>query len=111
MRPFPVVRVKGALLRNGALITLLRVRAPSAATVAVRCKGPRCDVRRRSRGGGRIRALERFLRVGTRITIRVSKPNSVGKYVRLVIRDGAAPKRRDACLMPGSRKPVTCPPA
>jgi hypothetical protein len=75
----------------------------------VRCDGPRCHLRRRSSGSGRIEALERFVRNGTRITIRVSKPNSVGKYVRLVIRDGTAPKRRDACLMPGSGKPVECP--
>jgi hypothetical protein len=110
LRPFPVVRVKGTLLRDGALISLLRVRAPARATVDVRCNGPRCRVRDRSFGSGRIPALERFLRVRTRITIRVSKPHSVGKYVRLVIRDGTAPRRRDACLMPGSGKPVECPP-
>ena len=48
MRPFPVVRVKGSLVRGGAVIALFRVRAPSTATVDVRCKGPRCRVRRRS---------------------------------------------------------------
>jgi hypothetical protein len=110
LRPFPVVRVKGTLLRGGALISLLRVRAPARAAVEVRCNGPRCRVRHRSFGGGRIPALERFLRARTRITIRVSKPNSVGKYVRLVIRNGTTPKRRDACLMPPSGKPVECPP-
>jgi hypothetical protein len=98
-------------VRGGALISLLRVRAPSRATVDVRCDGPQCRLRRRSFGSGRIGALERFLRSGTRITIRVSKPNSVGKYVRLVIRDGRAPKRRDACLVPGSGKAVECPQA
>jgi hypothetical protein len=111
LRPFPVVRIKGRLLGGGALVTLLRVRAPSTATVDVRCNGPRCRLRRRSFGSGHITALERFLRAGTRITIRVSKPNAVGKYVRLVIRDGAAPHRRDACLIPGSGKPAECPPA
>jgi hypothetical protein len=109
LRPFPIVRVKGTLLRDGALITLLRVRAPSTATVDVRCNRLRCRLRQRTFGSGRIARLERFLRAGTRITIRVSKPNAVGKYVRLVIRDGRAPKRRDACLMPGSGKPVECP--
>jgi hypothetical protein len=111
LRPFPVVRVKGTLLRDGARISLLRVTAPATATVDVRCKGPRCNLRRRSAGGGRIAALERYLRAGTRITIRVSNPQAVGKYVHLVIRDGAAPRRRDACLMPGSDKPVECPAA
>jgi hypothetical protein len=111
LRPFPVVRVKGTLLRGGALISLLRVRAPATATVDVRCTRRRCRLRHRSFGSGRISRLERFLRAGTRITIRVSSPNAVGKYVRLVIRDGAAPRRRDACVMPGSGKPVECPPA
>jgi hypothetical protein len=94
---------------GGARISLLRVKAPSAATVDVRCTGPRCHLRRRSFGGGRIAALERFLRAGTRITIRVSARGSIGKYVRLVIRDGSAPKRRDACLLPGSSDPAACP--
>jgi hypothetical protein len=111
LRPFPVVRVKGTLVNGGARISLLRVKAPSLATVAVRCKGPGCHLRRRYFGSGRIRALERFLRVGARITIRVSGPNSIGKYARLVIRDGSAPKRRDACLLPGDNAPAECPAA
>jgi hypothetical protein len=55
--------------------------------------------------------LERFLRAGTRVTIRISKANAIGKYVRLTIRDGSAPKRRDACLLPGEGAPVACPAA
>jgi hypothetical protein len=111
LRPFPVVRVKGTLVPRGARISLLRVKAPSAATIRVRCKGRGCSVRRRSFGSGRIRALERFLRAGTRITIRISKPDAIGKYVRLVIRNGSAPKRRDACLLPGGTEPADCPSA
>jgi hypothetical protein len=111
LRPFPVVRIKGTLVGGGARISLLRVRAPSAATVDVRCSGPGCRLRRRSFGSGRVTVLERFLRAGARITIRVFKPGSVGKYVRLVIRDGTAPQRRDACLLPGSAKPAECPQA
>ena len=48
--PFPIVRIKGKVLARGARITLLRVRAPSGALVAVRCKGPGCGLRRRSFG-------------------------------------------------------------
>jgi hypothetical protein len=109
MRPFPIVRVKGTLLRGGARISVLRVRAPAGARVDVRCDGPRCPLRRRSFGSGRIGALERFLPTGTQVTIRVSEPDSIGKHVRLLIRDGKAPKRRDACLIPGSGEPVQCP--
>jgi hypothetical protein len=109
LRPFPVVRVKGTLVSGGARISLLRVKAPTEATVDARCKRKGCRVRRRSFGAGRVRALERFLRAGTRVTIRVSTPDTVGKYVRLVIRDGSPPKRRDACLLPGDGAPVACP--
>jgi hypothetical protein len=111
MRPFPVVRVKGTLVGRGARITMLRIKAPTTATVDVRCDGPGCRVRRRSFGTSRITALERFLRAGARITIRVSRTDAVGKYVRLVIRDGSAPKRRDACLVGENTKPAECPEA
>jgi len=111
LRPFPVVRIKGSLVPGGARISLLRVKAPSWATVVVRCEGRGCGLRRRSVGNGRIARLEHFLRAGIRITIRVTAGDSLGKYVRLVIRDGRAPKRRDACLVPGSSKPAQCPQA
>jgi hypothetical protein len=110
LRPFPIVRVKGVVHRRGARITLLRVRAPSTAVVDVRCHGPGCgNVRRRSLGTGRVAALERFLPAGARITIRVFRTDAVGKYVRLVIRAGAAPKRRDACVVARNRRPAECP--
>ncbi len=111
LRPYPVVRVKGSLVPGGARISLLRVRAPASATVDVRCDGPGCKLHRRSSGGRRVKPLERFLRAGVRVTIRVTKRGTVGKYVRLVIRDGRAPKRRDACLVAGDRGPAPCPPA
>jgi hypothetical protein len=109
LRPFPVVRVKGTLVSGGARISLFRVKAPAEATVDTRCKRKGCKFRRRSFGAGRVRKLERFLRAGTRVTIRVSTPDTVGKYVRLVIRDGSPPKRRDACVLPGAGAPVACP--
>jgi hypothetical protein len=111
MRPFPVVRVKGVLVGRGARITLLRVKAPSSATVVVRCKGPGCRVKRRLFGTSRVSVLERYLAAGVRITIRVFRPGAVGKYVRLVIRDGSAPKRRDACLVANNSRPAECPDA
>ena len=111
LRPYPVVRVKGTLVPGGAHISLLRVRAPATATVDVRCDGPGCKLHRRSSGGRRVKSLERFLRARVRVTIRVTKRGTVGKYVRLVIRDGRAPKRRDACLVAGDRRPAPCPPA
>jgi hypothetical protein len=107
--PFPVVRVKGTLVAGGARISLLRITAPATARTDVRCSGPGCRMRRHLFGTARLTALERFLRARTRITIRVSSPESIGKYVRLVIRNGSPPKRRDACLLPGETAPVRCP--
>ena len=109
LRPFPVIRIKGYVLRGGARVTLLRVRAPRGSKVVVRCRRSGCPLRRKRVGVGRIHALERYLRAGMRITIRVSRPGLVGKYVRIVIRHRKAPSRRDACLLPGSRRAAKCP--
>ena len=109
LQPFPVVRVAGSSVRGGAYINMLRVTAPGAARVEVTCDGKGCPFGRLSRGPGRIRQLERFLRVGVTVTIRVTRSGYVGKYVRLVIRSRAAPKRRDACLLPDSTQPARCP--
>jgi hypothetical protein len=57
---------------------------------------------------GRIRPFERFLPAGLLITIRVTRPSHVGKYVRLFIRSNAAPDRRDSCLLPGRNRPTPC---
>lgn len=111
LEPFPVVRIRGSVAARGAIVTLLRVRAPRGAAVTVRCAGRRCPVRRLARRPGRIRAFERFLRAGIRITIRVRRRGYVGKYVRLTVRAGKRPARRDACVVPGSSRPVACPPA
>ena len=109
MTPFPSVRIKGALAPGGARVSLLQVRGPRRATVSVRCEGRDCPRARLSTRPGRIGALERFLRAGTRITIRVARPDEIGKHVRIVIRDGKVPFRRDACLLPGATGPSRCP--
>jgi hypothetical protein len=111
MRPFPVVRITGTLVAGGARVSRLGIRAPAAARVAVRCTRSGCRYSSRTTGSGRVRALERFLAAGTRITIRISRPRVIGKYATIVIRDGRPPRRRDACLMPGSTQPVPCPAA
>jgi hypothetical protein len=112
LRPFPVVRIRGYVLARGADVTLLKVAAPPGVRVLLRCEGRSCPVtRRRLRTPGRIRALERFLRAGTRITIRVVRPGFIGKFSQITIRAGRPPSRRDACLMPGSARAVACPSA
>lgn len=107
--PFPVVRIKGALIRDGARVTLFSVRAPFGSTVDLRCTGRRCPHRRWATSVGRVRRLERYLPAGTKIVVRVSRIGRIGKYARIVIRDGKAPARRDACLLPGRTAPSACP--
>jgi hypothetical protein len=109
LRPFPVVRIRGLLVDGGAKVTLLRVTAPQGSSVRVRCRRSGCPLRRRTLGVGRIRAFERFLPAGVRITLRVAKPGFIGKHVRILIRDGRPPARRDSCLLPGRKRAVTCP--
>ena len=109
--PFPVVRIRGTVAKRGARVSLLRVTGPHRATVKVRCKGARCPIKRRARRPGRLRAFERFLPAGLRITVLVRREAHIGKYVRLKIRAGKPPARRDACVVPGEPRPVTCPPA
>jgi hypothetical protein len=109
LRPFPVVRIKGASMAGGALIELLRVTAPRTAEVNVRCAGKRCPLRRIIVRAGRIKPLERFLPAGLAITIRVTRPGYIGKYVRFIVRSRAAPERTDACLLPTSSRPRRCP--
>ncbi len=108
LQPFPVVRIRGRILPRAADITLLRVTAGSAARVQVDCTGRRCPVQRVVRGPGRLRAFERVLPFWTVLTIRVTGANRIGKYVRIRIRAGKAPARRDACLLPGTSWPSEC---
>ncbi len=111
MDPAPVVRIRGWLTASGARITLLTVRAPRGARIAVRCSGRRCPVRRWARTASlmRVPRFQRSFPAGTRIVISVTKRGRIGKHTTIVIRRGKAPTRLDRCLMPGSRRPVRCP--
>lgn len=109
LRPFPIVRIKGRLADGGAIVTLLRVTAPWRSHVRVACAGVSCPVHKLRQAPGRVRSLERFLAAGTRIVIRVRRGELVGKHVRITIRNGKAPARRDACVLPGSARAARCP--
>jgi PKD repeat protein len=111
LTPFPVVRFAGALSARGARLTLFTVRAPKGARIAASCRGAGCPPALAVRAAGlkRLPALQRAYRAGVRIEVRIMKPNRIGKYVRITIRKGEAPARKDACLWPGSRAPRACP--
>ena len=71
LSPFPIIRMRARIIGSIIHIDLLSVKAPSGATVQVRCKGRRCPVsreRERVRKGARsvrFHKLERRLRAGT----------------------------------------------
>jgi PKD repeat protein len=116
LAPFPVVRISGLLYRGSVRISLLRVQAPPGATIRVHCHGGSCaakrsDVRvKAAREPLRVRSFERRpLRAGTTIEVFVTAPGQIGKYTRFTVRKGAAPARSDLCLVPGRKRPTTCP--
>jgi PKD repeat protein len=113
MSPFPIVRIAGAILPRATLIRVLSVRAPRGSRVRVRCRGKGCPVGAVARTSAtrviRFPRFERRLRAGIRLHLFVRQPGRIGKYTRFVIRAGAAPKRLDRCLFPGTRSPAPCP--
>ena len=116
LTPFPIVRIRGVILRGSARLSLLSVKAPTGARIKVICHGGGCPKKRsvvlRVASGKstlRVRSLERRLRRGAVIEIFVTAPGRIGKYTSFTIRSNAAPARRDLCLQPGNSKPGACP--
>ena len=103
--PAPIVRVVGIPTATGAHLSLLTVTAPVGAHVGVRCKGGNCPYKykRFTSKGKRVtlRKLSRNFRAGTVIEVRVTKPETIGKFTRVRIRAGRRPARLDRCLRPG----------
>ena len=113
MSPFPIVRIAGTVLRRGALIRVLAVRAPRGSLVRVRCVGEGCPVRSVTKRSAtrvvRLRKFERRLRAGIRLKLFVRQAGRIGKYTSFLIRAGAPPKRVDRCLFPSQPAPRRCP--
>jgi PKD repeat protein len=115
LSPFPIVRIRGLILRGSVRISLLSVVAPRGATVRILCRGRSCakkSVKRHIATGKRsvrFRTLERRMRKGTFIQVFVTAPGLIGKYTSFTIRSKAAPSRHDRCVKPGHSKPVSCP--
>ncbi|TML99065.1 MAG: PKD domain-containing protein [Actinobacteria bacterium] len=115
MSPFPIVSLRGRLVRGGAIITALQVlQMPRNARVEVRCSGRGCPFRRSVRSAGtrhrtlRFRAAERRLRAGVVISVLITRPGQIGKYTSFKIRRSGTPLRKDRCLLPGARLPTRC---
>lgn len=106
------VTIAGRVTGRGVVITRFRVRAERGASIRVTCRGKGCPLKRahpkNRRRGVNIRRLQRRLRGGISIAVRVTKRFKVGKYTRLAIRRGRVPTRIDRCLRPGRSRPVRC---
>lgn len=114
MRPFPTVRLRGAITTNGNTeIDLLAVRGPKGAKAEVRCSGPRCPFARQARKLRKRRVefpgIRRRLEPGVVISVRVTERKKIGKFTRFKLRNGKVPKREDRCIAPGKRRPIDCP--
>ena len=115
LAPFPVVRIQGQVIRNGAAIRRFTVKAPAGARVRVVCNGRGCPKRttlvKRARRATILRfsGVERRLRVGTVIEVFVNRKARMGKYTRIEIKRNAAPARQDMCVLSMRRSPSSCP--
>jgi hypothetical protein len=107
-------RVKGVTFR---VTQLSVIDVPDRATVELRCRGAGCfeGVKReqREKGAERVNLLAAVrgekLRKGTRLDIRVLRPDTVGKRIRVIFRKPSQnPRVRFGCLRPQDGKPVGC---
>ena len=111
MAPFPVVRLRGRIVRRGVLIELLSIKdVPAAARVRASCRGAGCRglagalERSRKNGGRLVRTLShRVLSAGAVLELRVTQPGSIGKLVRFTFRRNRPPLRYDGCLEPSGK--------
>jgi hypothetical protein len=119
----PSARAKGIIqtfwtVRNGrTTVGDLTVRdiSPAGATVRALCKGSGCPFSKRTFpvGGRQAKLAGAFhghtLGIGARITVLISAPGAVGKYVSYTARAGNIPAVKAACTAPGSTAPIRCP--
>jgi hypothetical protein len=74
---------------------LVLKRVPAGSTVTVKCKGKKCPRAFKKKAKGTVKLskfTKRKLRPGTKLTIRVTKPNTIGKQFVILIRKNKAPK-------------------
>jgi hypothetical protein len=83
--------------------------APRGAAIAVTCRGKRCPKPRTFTAGRHGRATmtkmfrHRRLRPHTRLEVRITAANRVGKVVRFTLSRRHTPRARTLCLPPGGR--------
>lgn len=119
--PFPrldsTIGYAFGLSGNRTVFTELTVRpARSGSTVRVRCTGPGCKFKvktrrvkkdaRRLNLSGLVRRAR--LRPGARLEVRVTKAATIGIVRRFGVRAGKRPTAAIQCLTPGAKRPTRC---
>ncbi len=107
------VQIAGSVSAGRTRIRRLRVSAPTRSTVVARCQGAGCPKRSASvvvRSSGRVSltTMQRSLRAGARIVIRIAKRGYVTREVVFSMRRTRAPSRREGCRPPGSKRAGAC---
>ena len=104
---------QGAFTRMIA-ITLRQPRKGS--TLRITCRGAGCPFRTRTRRITRNRDRQVIdrplgkarLKIGTQLELRLTKPKTVGFFVRFTMKRGVFPAKKEQCLPPGAKRPVRC---
>jgi Putative metal-binding motif/RTX calcium-binding nonapeptide repeat (4 copies) len=103
--------------RFARLLQLTVHNAPKGARIALTCKGRGCPSRKTRRRKvarelqrvGLGRAFRRArLRFGTRLTLRITAPQTIGRTYTYVVRRGQLPLRTTVCRAPGRSKGRSC---
>jgi len=97
----------------------INVRRPrKGTTLRITCRGGGCPFKTRARkikrNSSKTQVINRplgkaKLRRGTRVELRLTKPRTVGFFVRFTIGQGVFPSKTELCLPPGKKRPSRCP--
>jgi len=103
--------------RSARLLRLTVHNAPKGARIALTCKGRGCPSRKTTRRTVK-RELQRVdlrrafrrarLGFGTRLTLRITAPQTIGRTYTYVVRRGQLPLRTTVCRAPGQSKGRSC---
>jgi hypothetical protein len=95
---------------------LLVKEVPADSTVVATCKPPRgkkCPAKRLTKVGARNQVklskwVKRKLAPGTKLTVNVTKPGTIGAVKVLTVRKAKRPSITTKCLPPGAKAPARC---
>ena len=102
--------------RYTRVTSLIVTRVRTGATIALRCSGRGCPLKRKtivaSRNASRL-SMTRFVRRGrfadkAKIEIRVTQAGYVGNVITFTFRKTKPPIKRERCLPPGATRPSVC---